>query len=212
MTKDQIVTAAVDSIQDGAYGETEVAELLDQVATMVNAHVRIPSAKSLGTFTVSTGNTSTNILAAVVGFSASYIATARNVTEGKDLKIYPTLELLFADYGDFDDVGPVEAICLEDFMAWTQKVPAADQVISFIYYRTPTIPVSGELTWAPAGLHRDLFVHGCVAIAYGELEDGMEDGKPNTGYNAGKFYRALTDLQEYYGRQRKHFASGFWNV
>jgi len=212
MTKDQIITAAVNSIQDGAYGEDEVSELLDQIAGIIGARVRIPSTKSLGNFTVSTGDTSTNVLTTVTEFSASYIATAHNVTEGEDLRIYPTLELLFADYADFDEVGPIEAICFEDFMAWTQKVPADDQVISFIYYGTPTIPTSGELTWAPVGLHRDLFVHGCAAIAYGELEDGNEDEKVNTGYNAGKFYRAIADLQAYYGRQRKHFVSGFWDV
>jgi hypothetical protein len=137
-------------------------ELLPQVAEMIGTRVRIPSTKAIGNLTVAIGDTSTNVLTTVTNFSASYIVSVRNVTESTDLTIYPTLELLFADYEDFDEAGPIEAVCFEDFMAWTQKVATVAQVLSFIYYRTPTVPTTGADTiqWAPTGLHHDLFVHG----------------------------------------------------
>jgi len=212
MTKSDIIAKAVALIQDGAFGEDEVDELLTQVVGMVAARVRIPSTKRIGALDVAAGETSTNVLTSIAGFTSSYISHARNTTTGKDLRIYPTLELMFEDYGTFDEAGDIEAVCFEDFMVWTQHVAPADQTVAFVYYATPTVPSSGHITWAPLGLHYDLFVHGIAAVAFGEIEDGLEDNKVNTGYNAGKFFGAISELRVHYNRSRQHFVSGYWSV
>lgn len=143
MTYDKIVSDAVALIQDGAYGEDEVADLLSQVAQYIGVKTRIPSTKTIGNLTVLAGGTSTNVRASISGFSYSYISTVKNTTVGEDLTIYPSLELMFAEYETFDEEGDIEAVCFEDFMVWTQKVATEDQILSFIYYQTPTI-VSGN--------------------------------------------------------------------
>ncbi len=216
MTGEQIITAAENLIQDGAYGSDECEELFAEVILLVSNLVSIPSAKRIGTFTVSAGETSTNLKSSVTSLSPAFVKTARNTTKATTVRVYPTLELLFDDYPTFTEEGDIEAIAIEDYMLWTQKVATEDQVISFIYNEIPSTPASSEIIiWAPAALHRDLFVHGIVAIAFGEIEDGLEasshGGKPNTGVYADKFYEGIEKLRQHYAKTKKHFLSSFWS-
>jgi hypothetical protein len=216
MKVEDILTSAEFIIQDGSYTADSLEAMLDTVALNICTIVRIPSAKRIGAFTVIAGNTSTNISDAVERFSPKFVGSARNLTADEPVKIYGSLELLFEVYPTMNEVGDIEAIAIEDYMLWTQKVPEVDQDISFIYSEVPSVPSgSEEIRWAPAGLHYNLFVCGLVGMAFGEIEDGLEaaasDGKPNTGFYASKFYEGIKDLRRYYGRSSVHLLSSFWS-
>ena len=216
MTVNEIIESAVGIIQDGAYTTTEVRALLDNVVHAVGSLVRIPSAKKIGSVTVNATETSTNIQTTYPNYIPKFVSKVYNATSAEFVSIYHSLELLFAEYPTFVEEGNIEAVCFEDYMLWSQKAPADDQVLSFVYYDFPGAPSAlGNVNWMPAGLHYNIFVCGIAAVAYGELEDGLESdtnaGKPNTGHYAANYYKGIKDYREYVARYSTHRLSSFWS-
>ena len=64
-------------------------------------------------------------------------------------------------------------------------------------------------------MHYNLFVCGIAAVAFGELEDGLEgatdEGKPNTGHYATNYFRGLKDYRNYVAKHSTHHLSSFWS-
>jgi len=217
MLVSEIITSCEEIVQDGAYTAVELPAILDQIVFSIGSLVRIPSAKKVGTVTINATDTSTNIKDSLSDFAPLYCSKVWNSTTSKFVKVYDNLELLFADYPSFDEVGDIEAVAFEDYMLWTQKVCDDAQALSIIYYTTPPVPsVTNDISWCPAGLHYNLLVCGVVAQCFGELEDGLEmadgEGKPNTGFFAARFFKGLKDYRNYTARHSVHRLSGFWSV
>ncbi len=217
MLVSEILTSCEEIIQDGAYQEDEITAILDQVVFGIGSLVRIPSSKKIGSVTINATDTSTNIKDSFSDFAPLYCDKVWNTTTGKFVKVYGTLELLFADYPAFDEEGDIEAVAFEDYMLWTQKVSDENQALNIIYYTAPPAPsVAGDISWCPAGLHYNLLVCGVVAQCFGELEDGFEmadgEGKPNTGFFAARFFKGLKDYRNYIARYSTHRLSSFWSV
>jgi len=216
MKVSEIIESSVEIIQDGAYQEDEVTAILDQLILAIGSLVRIPSAKRIGSVTINATETCTNIKDTLTDFAPLYCSRVWNTTTEKFVKVYDSLELLFADYPDFEDEGDIEAVAFEDFMLWTQKVVQVDQALSIIYHAIPAVPsVSGKIDHIPAGLHYNLLVCGIAAQCFGELEDGFEmadgEGKPNTGFFAARFFKGLKDYRNYVAKYSKHRMSSFWS-
>ena len=217
MTVDEILSEVVRIIQDGAYSDIEAPDILDIVVQDVGSLVRIPSAKKVGSLTISATETSTNVQTVIPNFAPLYCDKVWNATTSTFVKVYTSLELLFADYPSFTEEGDIEAIAFEDFMLWSQKVATVDQDLSLIYYDMPSVPsVNNSVAWLPAGFHYNILVCGCVARAFGELEDGFEaidgDGKPNTGFYASRYFKGLKDYKNYMARSATHRMSNFWSA
>ena len=216
MLVSEIIESIVGIVQDGAYEEDEVSAALDNIVLSVGSLVRIPSSKRIGDLTITATDTSTNLQDSFDNFSPMYCQSVWNATTEKFITLYSSLELLFADYPSFTDEGDIEAAAFEDYMLWTQKVAEDDQHLSLVYFKTPDVPsVTGKVTWLPAGLHYNVLVCGVVAQIYGELEDGFEaaadEGKPNTGFYASRFFRGLNDYRKYMAKHTPHRLSSFWS-
>ena len=171
--------------------------------------VEIPSLKKMGQFTTDTVDPYTPVDGLNVNFAGKILAVG---DPSKGVKIYATLEDLYADYYPLTEVGDIEGVFLAGNVVWYQKIPAVStDVLCIIQDEPPLISVGTDtIPVIPEFLQRQIVAHGVAALLYDFIEDGVDGNKNNTNNSKGEFMRGIQLWKEFLGARRQHNKTSHW--
>jgi len=199
-------------IADSSYTDDAINSYINEVLYYVAGLVNLPTLKSYDVVNTVEGQAYTTL----TGLSGGFSGVLKRVftSNAEAVTIYSSLDTLMTAYPDFDSSGSVEAVALEGYILWYQKVPATATSLTVIYYKNPSelSSDSNEPSDFPPHLHERLFAHGVAGRIFTEIEDGIEGEKINTHYHKGQFFSAIADLRAWVAKNRQHYISSVWNV
>ncbi len=171
--------------------------------------VEIPSLKKMGQFTTDTVDPYTTVDGLNVNFAGKILAVG---DPSKGVKIYATLEDLYADYYPLTEVGDIEGVFLAGNVVWYQKIPAVStDVLCIIQDEPPLISFGTDLIPViPEFLQRQIVAHGVAALLYDFIEDGVDGNKNNTNNSKGEFLKGIQLWKEFLGARRQHNKTSHW--
>jgi len=212
----EIRTELSNIIQDSSFGIDALDSYINQSILYAGAAVDLPHLKRIGTVATIVSQAYTTLNGLTGGFSGK-LRRVKN-SDGDPITIYSDLALLMDTYPTMVEEGEVEAVALEGYTLWYQKIPTAAETLTCLYYRNPsTLSSKGEIpSDFPEHLHRDLFVHGAAWIIYDQIEDDEEDKKVNTkshfwlSFDETNRHSGITKLREWIGKTRRHNISSSW--
>jgi len=122
-------------------------------------------------------------------------------TNYRKIKIYDSLELLYADFGKLDVGGNVVGVTRRGDRLYYQRIPAAAETLRIHYYKYPTELTIGtsKPDCLPEFLVRPLLVNYVLKEEYAVTEQGFEGRKIDTEHYEGKYLTAFADLVAYIG-------------
>jgi len=216
MELSEIRTEIINLIQDTSYDDDAIDGRINETLQYLNIEVPLPGLKRIGTIdtTVSVAYVSLNTL---TGSFNGWLSKIKN-SDGTDIPIYPTLDILMDD-GDMDDAGDVEATAVEGPILWYRKIPAAAETLTLLYYQKSSALSldADEPDDYPEGLHRKLFVNGTAVAIFDEIEDGIDAEKVNTksqnwlSFDERNKTSGIVKLREWVGKNRRHHLNSCWN-
>lgn len=216
MKLEEILLEVKNLIQDDSFTDEVLLSYINNTIKIVADEVNLPSLKGINTVNTVVSKNYVSLTGMTPGFSGRLGGFITS-----DITIYHTLEDLMANYSpDIDQAGAVEGVALEGTILWYQKIPAAPQTLTFVYYQNPTIlstPSSTPPVDIPEGLHRSLFVNGTAFYIYDMIEDGVEGEKVNTkshywqSFDLDNKGSGLIKLKESLARKKSHRISSIWN-
>lgn len=211
----KIRTELSNLVQDASFSNT-LDSYINQAILYAGANVDLPHLKGIDTVDTIVSQAYTTLTGLTGGFSGKL----RKVkdSDGNPITIYPNLDLLMDEYPTMVEEGEVEAVALEGYTLWYQKIPEAAETLTCLYYRDPTTLSKNEDIPSdfPAHLHRNLFVHGAAWIVYDQIEDDEEGGKVNTksqfwlSFDETSRHSGITKLREWIAKTRSHNISSSW--
>jgi len=216
MNRLEISTEINNITQDSSFSGS-INDYINQCILYAGALVDLPHLKRIGTV----DTVLAQAYVALTGLTGGFSGKLRRVkdSDGNPISIYPDLALLMDDYPTMVEAGEVEGVALEGSTLWYQKIPAAEETLTCLYFRNPTT-LSGDSespTDFPSHLHRNLFVHGTAWIIYDQIEDDVEDQKVNTksqfwlSFDENNKHSGITKLREWIGKTRRHNISSTWS-
>jgi len=200
--------------QDGSFTDAQVDAWINQVVADVCAQCMLRSLKRMGTVATSTTLSYVSVASLTGGFSGRLIKVLNG--DGVSVGIMPSVELLMWEYGAMDAAGSVESCCLEGTTLWYAKIPATSETLTLLYFCNPEELVSDDDVPSdiPVFVHRQLIVNGAAAIGYDLIEGGEVDegNRLNARVYAGLAQDGMRKLQEWLGRNKKHYISSLWSA
>ena len=216
MNRLEIRTEIENLIQDSSFSTDTLNDYINQAILYAGANVDIPELKGIDTVDTVLSQAYTTLSNLTGGFSGRL----RRVkdTDGNAISIFSDLALLMDAYPTMDEAGDVEAVALEGSTLWLQKIPAAAETLTCLYYKNPTTPSADTESPSdfPTHLHRQLFVYGSAWIIYDQIEDGVEEEKVNTkgqfwlSFDEGNRHSGIVKLREWISKTRRHNISSSW--
>lgn len=173
------IRAEVENLVDDvfSYGPDDIDKYINYTLSHVAGMVNLPTLKGVDVIRTVAGQAWISLSSLTGKFSGKLrkVKTEENTFP----QLVPTLELLMEQYPVFDEEGDIEAITLEGYNLWFQKVPSESKLLTVVYYRNPTPLTSDdqEPEDIPDVCQRRLLVNGTAYMIFHEKEDGMEDGK-----------------------------------
>lgn len=206
-------------VDDPSFDSETIDQYINQALEYTAAQVSLPTLKRVGVITTEIGQAYSDIRS--IGDEA-FSGILRKVVryDGKFPQVYSNLELFIDDYPTLDQEGDVEAVCLDGFTLWYQKIPSTATNLTLVYYVNPS-PLTkdeDEPTDIPSHLHRKLLVNGSSYLIYDQIEDGVDGEKINTTNNFFHSFEerspdsGITKLKEWIGKRRVHHISSIWRV
>jgi hypothetical protein len=216
MNLEEIRTELSGIIQDSSFGIETLDSYINQSILYAGGEVNLPHLKGINTIATIIDQAYTTLTGLTGGFSGR-LTRVKN-SDGDPISIYPNLELLMDEYPTMVEEGDVEAVALEGYTLWYQKIPTAAETLTCLYYRNPsTLSKKDDIpSDFPPHLHRHLFVHGAAWIAYDQIEDDEEDKKVNTksqfwlSFDEDNKHSGITKLREWIAKTRRHNISSSW--
>ena len=216
MNLGEIVLEVENIVQDDTFDSGRITDYVNNTIKYIADRVNLPGLKGIDTVETELSQNYTSLTGLTDGFSGRLVAC---LTE--DIIIYPTLELLMAEYiGALDEAGDVEGIALEGNTLWYQKIPAAAETLTFVYYQSPTVMTETAHTPPadiPESVHRSLFVNGTAFLIYDQIEDAVEDKKVNAkshfwqAFDTTNSTSGMSQLMAILARKKVHYISSVWN-
>jgi hypothetical protein len=213
----EIKTELSNLVQDASFSGDTLDSYINQAILYAGANVDLPHLKRIDTVDTIVSQAYTTLTGLTGGFSGKL----RKVkdSDGNPITIYSNLELLMDEYPTMVEEGEVEAVALEGYTLWYQKIPEAAETLTCLYYRDPTTLSKNDDIPSdfPAHLHRNLFVHGAAWMVYDQIEDDEEGGKVNTksqfwlSFDETSRHSGITKLREWIGKTRRHNISSSWS-
>ena len=218
MNRLEIRTEIENIIQDASFDSDALDGYIDQCILYAGAQVDIPALKRIDTVDTVLSQAYIGLTGLTGGFSGK-LRRVKNA-DGTGMTISSNLELFMDLYPTMDEEGDVEAVTLEGSTLWYQKIPAAVETLTCLYYRDPAVPSTDGDSPSdfPVHLHRSLFVHGTAWIIYDQIEDDTEEAKTNTAaqfglsFNEGNRHSGIIKLREWIAKTRRHNISSSWRT
>lgn len=216
MNRLEIRTEIENLIQDASFVPDTIDAYINLAILYAGANTDIPELKRIDTVNTVLSQAYTSLSSLTGGFSGK-LRRVKNA-DGNSIEITSDLALLMDAFPTMVEEGEVEAVALEGSTLWYQKIPAAVETLTCLYFRDPTIlSVDNESpSDFPAHLHRHLFVHGTAWMIYDQIEDDVEEKKVNTAgqfwlsFDEGNRHSGLVKLREFIVKTRRHNISSSW--
>ena len=203
-------------IDDDSFSDSTIIDYINNTIKWIGDEVNLPSLKGIDTVETVVSQNYALLTGLTDGFSGRLVSCL-----SEDIIVYSSLEALMEDFiSDIDMEGAVEGVALEGTILWYQKIPAAAETLTLIYYKNPTTLTAMSHT-PPVdiheSLHRRLFVNGTAFFLYDLKEDGVEGEKVNAN---SQYYQAfehrnkqsgMTLLKASLARKKVHRISSVWN-
>ena len=171
--------------------------------------IEIPSLKKMGQFTTVLGEAQT----IVDGLSSNFAGRILAVGNPADcIKVYSSLDDLYADYYPLTTEGDVEAVYIAGNAVWYQNIPTvATDILCILQDDPPQITLgTDQIPVIPEFLQRQIVAHGVAALLYDFIEDGVDGNKNNTNNSKGEFTRGIQLWKEFLGARRQHNKTSHW--
>ena len=202
-------------VDDSSYDADTIDRYINDTLAFAAGLISLPTLKMIGVVDTVVDQAYTSI----VGVDPDFSGVLRRVKKlnGNEPRIYPDLERFLDDY-TMDNVGEVQAVCLEGSVLWYQKIPSTPETLTILYFKNPS-PLSqdgDEPSDFPAHIHRKLFVHGTAYIIFDQIEDGVEGDKVNTvshffhSFSSKNPDSGINKLREWLARTQPHHISSVW--
>ena len=216
MNRGEIRTEIENIIQDSSFDEATLNSYITHALQYACAQVLLPSLKRVDTVETSTSAA----WVALTGLDGGFSGILNRVvdSDGNLITIYSNLDMLMDEYPALDEVGDVEAVALEGTTLWYQKIPAAAETLSILYYRDPAELSADSSTTSdiPVHLHYPILVCGGSYFAYNQIEDGIDGEKVNSkaqwwlSFSEDNKESGIVKFREWIGKSRKHHINSFW--
>lgn len=192
MTLAELVALVQEGLRNPDASVARIETELDNALLFVAQAVRLRALKTSATVTTISGQ-------AYVALPEGYhrdLFSARDVANQKDLPVFFEKQRLSDYYSGLDNQGSLQAVCVEGMFLFYQPIPMTATQIAIEYYAKPTsFTVSAAAASViPVQLQRILVHYVCWRL-FGELEDALDGGKPNTVDQWNAFSGALNDLR-----------------
>lgn len=171
--------------------------------------IEIPSLKKMGQFTTVLGEAQTT----VDGLSSNFAGRILAVGDPADsIKVYSSLDDLYADYYPLTTEGDVEAVYIAGNVIWYQNIPtAATDILCILQDDPPQITLgTDQIPVIPEFLQRKIVAHGVAGWLYDAIEDGVDGNKANTTNSKMEFADGIQKWKEFLGSRRQHTKTSHW--
>ena len=200
MTLQELINEVTNIVQDTAWSEATIKSKLNQALVVVATGVMLPGKYQLSP-PLPDLYTSTDI-DTVAGVATCNLPSDFNRdviqvvnSNGDKIPIEVSFRKFLSDYPGQESGSVFKAAVIGSKLAY-RDVPATAEALTVHYYKMPTALVgySDTPSCLPALLHRPLLVGYACKEIFGQIEDGIEGQKINTGYWTQEFQQGLLDL------------------
>ena len=212
MNLEEIRTEVKLLVQDDGFDDAMINGYINQALLDSTSQLMLPSLKSVDTVVTSTSVAYVSVSALEGGFSGRLSRVYDS--DGEEIRIVSSLELLMDEYGNLTDAGDVECCCLEGSTLWYTLLPAAAETLTLLYYKNVEV-LSGDSSTTsdiPEFCHRPVLVHGAAWMMFDTFEDGVDGAKVNTMSHRGLYEGGIVKVREWLGRNNRHYISSCWSV
>ena len=115
-------------VQDRSFDHDAITGYINQSIIHAAGLTALPGLKRVGLISTTPGVSYVSVTVTLTQFSGMLKMVRK--ANGSEPNIYSKLELMLSDYSDLDEVGEVEAVCLENPILWYTKVPAVAEVLT----------------------------------------------------------------------------------
>jgi len=199
-------------VQDDGFGDESIDGYINQSLLDCTSQLHLPALKRIDTVVTSTSTAYVSVSALEGGFSGRLIRVYNS--DGEEVEIVSSLELLMDDYGNLTEDGDLEKCCLEGNVLWYAKVPAVAETLTLLYFKNVDLLVSDgdSPDDIPEFCHRPLLVHGAAWMMFDVFEDGLDGQKVNMMSHRGLYENGIMKVREWLGRNNRHYISSCWSV
>lgn len=171
--------------------------------------IEIPSLKKMGQFTTVLGEAQT-VIDGLSGNFAGRILAVGDPADG--IKVYSSLDDLYADYYPLTTEGDVEAVYIAGNVIWYQNIPTvATDILCILQDDPPQIALgTDQIPVIPEFLQRKIVAHGVAGWLYDAIEDGVDGNKNNTTNSKMEFADGIQKWKEFLGSRRQHNKTSHW--
>ena len=194
----EIVDEITDSIQDAAFTEDWIIKQLNKAMLLCARRVLLPELEYSGDLTTVTTGPSVVIPSDWNYHRGIYYA---EVEDAPDIEVLGSLSLLLRHYPNAQtelQTGEIEYVVIHNGSVFYYPIPTEAKTLSVKFYRKPTVFSKGytEITELPDELQELLLISFVKWRAYWRIEDGAENGAPNTKQYKSDFSEALNLLDQ----------------
>lgn len=192
MTADDIIARVVSKIQDSAYDDDAILDIINEGRFHVATLVDLPALRTSDTLETSSTENAVDLPADYHKgiFWVWSVGQKRRIGSRKG--DYYNLLTFMETYPGQD--GRIDSVCVDGVELLYQG--AADDSLIIRYYKKPT-PITNTLN-EPAELpdqfQQKILVAYCCKEIFSDIEDGMEGQKVNTEFWEGKFNKSMAEL------------------
>lgn len=192
-------------VADDGFTDAQVDYYINQALFDAVGRCLPASLKGIDTAVTSTTLAYVNLSSLDGGFSGRLLKVFNS--DGTSITIYPTLDGFMLEYGLMDEVGEVEACCLEGNVLWYANIPSVAETLTVLYYKNPTtLSADGDVsTEIPEFCQRNVLVHGACAMMFDVFEDGLDGAKVNAASHRMHYESGFTKMLEWMGRRKQHY-------
>jgi hypothetical protein len=200
MTFEELINEVTNIVQDTAWSEATIKSKLNNALIVVATGVMLPGKYQLSP-PLPDLYTSTDI-DTVAGVATCNLPSDFNRdviqvvnSNGDKIPIEVSFRKFLSDYPG-QESGSVFKVAVVGNKLVYRDVPATAETLTVHYYKNPSTLINYEdiPSCLPTLLHRPLLVGYACKEIFGQIEDGIEGQKINTGYWTQEFQQGLLDL------------------
>lgn len=200
-TGQDLVDKVRGKIQDDSYTTDDILDRFNQGLGELAGDFLLPDLETWLTVTTDASHPFIDLPADY----QKHLKNCHSVTSAMPIKIYGSLQQLYAPFRIHDQNGRVIGVAVHGRRLYYQRIPQSTELLTIDYYRYPEriLTRNQKPTCLPPHLVEPLLVAYACKEIFAEIEDGIEGPQVNTDRWEKRYNKAKADLAIFLGPEHR---------